>query len=159
MGRGAALTPTIFRAWLAGVIAVASGQFAVAEDGPECFSKYTKFNACEAAREIQSRMAPALPSKISADVTAVNVVVFGPRLTLTALWKLTKADFQDRMSAAGVTMGQMQNRMDQTTTNYVCSTRDLSAFVRLRGEVQYVYRTTDGFQLFAPTVTSCPRPE
>jgi hypothetical protein len=38
---------------------------AIAQDREECFSKYTKYNVCEKAWEMQRTVAPSLPMKMT----------------------------------------------------------------------------------------------
>src|ERR1700741_3543433 len=66
--------------------ALASSARAAAEDGPECFSKFTKFNVCEKAREAQVGLAATLPMKMNANITMSTAIVSGPRLVITAIW-------------------------------------------------------------------------
>ena len=105
--------------------ALASNARAASEDGPECFSKFTKFNVCEKAREAQAGLAATLPMKLNANITMSTAVA---DLTL---------------------------KMDVATKNSVCSLGLMAAFVRLGGQVQYLYRTLDGSIVLSPVVAAC----
>lgn len=126
-----------------------------AADGPECFSKYTKMNICEYARGAHAEMVNVLPMKLSNNVTIVTAVVVGPRLVMGASFQMTKAAAEALATERGITMTAWADKIAEATTNSVCGDKQLSAFVRLGGQVQYVYKTLDGFPIFQPAVTSC----
>jgi len=128
---------------------------ASAQDGAECFSKFTKFNVCEKARELQRGLAPSLPVKMNANVTLSMVYVVGPRIVITAIWHVSKADMDALISAGNMSLADLQARMSQGTRNSVCSQDAMAAFIRLGGQVQYIYKTTDQFVALSPTVTAC----
>ncbi|MBR0870052.1 hypothetical protein JQ633_06765 [Bradyrhizobium tropiciagri] len=135
--------------------ALASNVRAAAEDGPECFSKRTKFNVCEKAREAQAGLAATLPLKMNANITMSTAIVVGPRLILTAIWNIDKAEFDARLRANNTTVADLTAKMDVATQNSVCSMELMAAFVRLGGQVQYLYRTLDGATVLSPLVAAC----
>lgn len=128
-----------------------------AEEAPGCLSKYTRTDICAKARQMQEEMAPHLPTRISADVTIVNVLAVGPRLGLTAVWQMTKAELDQRLFANNMTRDGLADRMTAAATNSVCSDRVLTAFVGLGGQIQYNYLTTDGFRIASPAILACRR--
>jgi len=123
-----------------------------AEDGPECFSPYTKTNVCEYARTAQAATAPTLPMKLNANLTIATVAAVGPRLIYTAVLNLTAAEAEAMANGRGISMQDWAAKMGDNTRNSVCSMDALAAFVRLGGEVQYLYKTADGRVLFSPLV-------
>jgi hypothetical protein len=135
--------------------ALACNAGAATQDGPECFSKFTKFNVCEKAREAQAGLAATLPMKLNANITMSTVIVQGPRVIITAIWNLDKAEFDARILANNTTLADLTLKMDAATKNSVCSLDVMAAFVRLGGQVQYAYRTLDGFTVLSPLVTAC----
>jgi hypothetical protein len=128
---------------------------AAMQDGPECFSKFTKFNVCEKAREAQAGLAATLPMKLNANITMSTAIVQGPRVYITAIWNIDKAEFDARIQANNTTLADLTLKMDTATKNSVCSLDVMAAFVRLGGQVQYAYRTLDGFIVLSPVVTAC----
>jgi hypothetical protein len=50
---------------------------------------------------------------------------------------------------------QWATAMQQATQNYVCGVEPLAAFVRLGGQMQYNYVTSDNFLAFSPLVDRC----
>jgi hypothetical protein len=126
-----------------------------AQDGPECFSKFTNFNVCEKAREAQAGLAATLPMKMNANITMSTAIVQGPRIIITAIWNIEKVDFDARLQANSMTLADLTSKMDAATKNSVCSMDVMAAFVRLGGQVQYAYRTLDGFIVLSPLVSGC----
>jgi hypothetical protein len=145
------------RAWqiLSAVAAVLVASPAAAFDGPECFSKFTKTNICEFARTAQAEVANGLPMKLNNNVTLVTAVVAGTKLIINASFQMTKAGAEALAAERGITMASWNEKMVEYTRNSVCSDKLLSAFVRLGGQLQYIYKTLDGFPIFQPEVGSC----
>jgi hypothetical protein len=135
--------------------ALASNARAASEDGPECFSKFTKFNVCEKAREAQAGLAATLPMKLNANITMSTAIVQGPRVIITAIWNIDKSEFDARLQANNMTVADLTLKMDVATKNSVCSLGLMAAFVRLGGLVQYLYRTLDGSIVLSPVVAAC----
>jgi len=76
------------------MLAASGVALAQSDDPPECFSKVTRFNVCEKAREYQRALAPSLPMKMNANVTISTVVALGPRMVMTAVWNVSKTDLE-----------------------------------------------------------------
>jgi hypothetical protein len=126
-----------------------------ASEGPDCFSKFTKFNVCEKAREAQAGLAATLPMKLNANITMSTAIVQGPRVIITAIWNIDKSEFDARLQANNMTVADLTLKMDVATKNSVCSLGLMAAFVRLGGQVQYLYRTLDGSIVLSPVVAAC----
>jgi len=138
-----------------GAVLPSNTRAAAAEDGPECFSKFTKFNVCEKAREAQAGLAATLPMKVNANITMSTASVAGPRVVLTAIWNIDKAEFDARLQAGKMTVADLTSKMEVATKNSVCSLDLMAAFVRLGGQVQYLYRSLDGFIVLSALVAAC----
>ena len=128
---------------------------ASAQDGSECFSRFTKFNVCQKAREAQAGLAATLPMKLNANITMSTAIVQGPRVIITAIWNIDKSEFDARLQANNMTVADLTLKMDVATKNSVCSLGLMAAFVRLGGQVQYLYRTLDGSIVLSPVVAAC----
>ena len=139
---------------LIAVIALVSTN-ALAEDDP-CLSKLTKTDICAYAKEMQVKTARSLPMPISSTVTVRSIIADGPRTVLGAVWAQTDTEIEARLAATGVARPALVQKIAEMTRNYVCRTDDLAAFVRLGGEMQYVYVTRDNFPVASPLVTTCP---
>lgn len=125
---------------------------------PNCLSPLTKFDVCNYAKEVQAGLAEQLPFSLNANITLSTATVVGPRIVITALWKITKGELDSRLSSGGMSLAQLSENMQSGTEKSVCSMPQMAAFVRLGGQVQYIYRTADGFNALFPLVESCPRP-
>ena len=68
--------------WLLGV-------FCAAAD--ECKPNHVDFDVCAFAREVQTKAAPSLPIKMSANVSFVNILAIGPLLSMGVQWNFTSA--------------------------------------------------------------------
>ena len=139
---------------VAGMLLIADG--AVAQDGAECFSKYTKFNICEKAREFQRTLALSLPMTMNANITLTMAAAEGPRVVIIAIWHISKADMDASLRVGNMSLTDLEARMNEGTQNSVCSQDAMAAFIRLGGQMQYIYKTEDQFVVLSPTVTACP---
>jgi hypothetical protein len=128
---------------------------AAAQDGKECFSEFTKYNVCEQARDIQRLIAASFPMKMNANITLSMAAVAGPRVILTAIWHTNKLDLDDSLRRGAMSLADLEARMGLATGNSVCSQDIMAAFIRLGGQVQYLYKTEDGYVVLAPVVTKC----
>jgi hypothetical protein len=54
-----------------------------------------------------------------------------------------------------MSLADLDQRMSQSTHNSVCSEAAMAPFIRLGGQVQYLYKTEDGYIVPAPVVTDC----
>ncbi len=128
---------------------------AEAQDSASCFSKYTKYNVCEKARELQAALAPTLPMKMNANITMSAVSAAGPRVIVIGIWNSTKSQMEETLKAGNLPLAHFQERMQRATTNSVCSQTIMPAFIRLGGQVQYIYKTGDQYVFASPVVTAC----
>src|SRR4030088_3486372 len=85
---------------------------ASAQDGSECFSRFTKLNVCEKAREAQAGLAATLPMKLNANITMSTAIVQGPRVYITAIWNIDKAEFDARIKANSTTLADLTLKMN-----------------------------------------------
>jgi hypothetical protein len=145
----ARITASLFGAALALTVTAA------AEDGPNCYSSFTKVNVCEYARRVQAEMAPLLPQKMNVNITLTSILTIGPRVVIVGRWQLTKAEMDSTQRDASYSHEQWATAMQQATQNYVCGVEPLAAFVRLGGQMQYNYVTSDNFLAFSPLVDRC----
>jgi hypothetical protein len=136
--------------WLSGIICAAAD---------ECKPNHVDFDVCAFAREVQTKTAPSLPIKISANVTLVNILALGPLITMGVQWSFTSAQIDALMSASQKTPEQFYTVMDDYSKNSVCSSPDTAAFVRLGGIAQYIYKTTDGRTVRTICISDCPAPQ
>lgn len=95
--------------------------------------------------------------KMNANITMSTAIVQGPRLIVTVIWNIDQAVFDTRLQANNTTVADLTLKMDVATKNSVCSLDVMAAFVRLGGQVQYTYRTLDGFIVLSPLVAACHR--
>ncbi|WP_286296476.1 hypothetical protein [Aminobacter sp. SS-2016] len=124
----------------------------------ECFSPATRYNVCEAAAKFQQELAKSLPMQVSNNVTIQSALVIGPRLSINAIWTLSNAELTGMLQAGGVTKAQIIEKLGAQTKSLVCGQPATGAFVRLGGEVQWNYRTSDAVPVASALVDDCPRP-
>jgi hypothetical protein len=127
-----------------------------ANDAVNCKPNLTGFDICEQARSIQQAMAPNLPMQLNANITLQQALAVGVRLSMVAIWNMDDAALSSFLATSGYTKEAFSERMQALTQNSVCSQPVTAAFVRLGGEVDYVYKTTDLAFVAAPLVKSCP---
>src|SRR5260370_30855607 len=116
---------------------------AAAQDGKECFSEITKYNICEKARDIERNVARSFPMKMNANITLAMVAADGPRVVIVAIWHINKPDLDASLLAGGMSLADLDARVSQATHNSVCTQAFMAAFLRLGGQVQYLYKNED----------------
>jgi hypothetical protein len=128
-----------------------------ADTGDSCLSPITQYDVCKKAKEIQSQLSAALPMRLNQEMIMETVIVSGPRLAISATWNMLKSELDSRLELNFTNIGSLKKNIEDNTIRYVCSNELLSAFVRLGGNLQYIYKTRDGFLIHSPIVTNCPR--
>jgi hypothetical protein len=121
----------------------------------DCFSKFTKYDVCAKAKEIQGQAASTLPMRVNAEMTFSQVVAIGPLVMFVIVWQIDSNDLQVALKAQSMTAADLKLKMDQQTKTMICGQQVTAAFVRLRGKIQYAYRTQDGVPVHAPMIEMC----
>lgn len=128
-----------------------------AQSADECFPNLIKFDVCSEAKKMQAEMAKSLPMEVSRNMTLMTAAAFGPRLELNVVWHMTGSTLNNMLVDNGMTHDQLVSRMEQSTRTIVCGQKQPSAaFVRLGGQIQYIYITNDYIPIASPTITQCP---
>lgn len=96
--------------------------------------------------------------KLNAAITLSFATVVGPRITIIAIWRIAKSELDSSLTINGMTLPDLAAKMQNATANSVCGQPADGAFVRLGGQIEYVYRTLDGFDVIRAPVISCPNP-
>lgn len=107
------------------------------------------------AKEVAAEFAPNLPMQISKNLTVRAVTAIDTSLTLVALLAYDYDYLKSAATAGGVTPESLKPKMQEMTTNMVCTDELLTAFVRLGGEIQYIYQFNDGVQYMVAVVKKC----
>ncbi len=93
--------------------------------------------------------------KMNANITLAMVAADGPRVVIVAIWHINKPDLDASLLAGGMSLADLDARVSQATHNSVCTQAFMAAFLRLGGQVQYLYKTEDGHIVLSPVVTEC----
>jgi hypothetical protein len=131
------------------------GSPALSQTQDECLSEFIKHDVCADALNLQTEAAPYLPQRINNEMIIVSVLAVGPLLSMNVQWLMTKPELNARLKINKISLLKLRRQMQEFTTTAVCSDKIQSAFVRLGGRVQFIYSTTDAFQIAAPTVSDC----
>jgi hypothetical protein len=128
-----------------------------AQSTDECFPNLIKFDVCSAAKKMQGEMAKSFPMNVSRNMTLMTAAAFGPRLAVMAVWHMTGSALNEMLIESGMTHEQLASRMNQDAQTFVCGQKQpTAAFVRLGGQIQYIYITDDYIPVASPTITQCP---
>ncbi|WP_158818987.1 hypothetical protein [Methylocapsa sp. S129] len=128
---------------------------AAAQDGKDCFSQDAHLNVCEKARALQAKIAQLLPIQMKTNVIFTKVGAVGTRVVITANWGLSKSEFDASSHASGMSARDLASQVESNMRGSVCSEPIMATFVRLGGQVQYLYQTKDGHIVLSPIVTGC----
>ena len=129
---------------------------AIAEDG-EDVSPTSPETTLRNSSRLPELITASLPMKMSENMTLSMVSAAGPRVVNIAIWHKKKVDVDALLQAGGISVADLTARMNQGTRNSVCSDKVLSAFVWLGGQVEYIYKTEDGYIVPRPVVMAANR--
>jgi hypothetical protein len=121
----------------------------------ECKAKYGPIDLCARARSISDRIAPALPMRVSSELTITTIVAAGNRVIMTATWELTEAQYREQLTSRHITPEQFEAHMQRLTQRLACRAEAAAAFVTLGGQIQYSYVSSDGHLIVAPVIDNC----
>jgi hypothetical protein len=122
----------------------------------ECIPNIVDFDVCEHASMIQQEVAPTLPMPVNGNMTLQHVLASGPRLSVVIVWHIENANVERGLTDSGLDRSGLAEMMDEHAYNMACGQEVLAAFVRLGGQIEYVYRTIDAHPVHAPIVEHCP---
>jgi hypothetical protein len=134
---------------------MASAPSALAQGPEECRANYGNVDLCAAAQTIRGHVAPRLPLRLAADMTVTTISATGRRITMSATWGLTKAQFREQLTIRHITAEQFAGHLERLTKRLACSSKPEAAFVTLGGEIEYHYVTSDGYAIAEPVIISC----
>ena len=121
----------------------------------ECKAKYGPIDLCARARTISDRLAPALPMRVSSEMTITTIMAAGNRVIMTATWELTEAQYREQLTIHHITPEQFEAHMQRLTQRLACGQEAAAAFVSLGGQIQYSYVSSDGHPIVAPVIDNC----
>ncbi|TIM63993.1 MAG: hypothetical protein E5Y58_27570 [Mesorhizobium sp.] len=134
--------------------ALALPSSAMADD--DCQSKDKTNDLCKFAASLQETLAPTLPKAINSTLTINAVAATGRRLIVYAVWSETKAQMDAFVQSLGVSQANYNDGLLVATKGRVCSPEGMTDFIQKGGELEYKYRTIDGFLEVSALVTGCP---
>ena len=114
-----------------------------------------RYNICQTAKTIQKEMAKNTPQKISKNILMRSVTVFDNQLTINAMLLYDKQFLEDAVRKGNRTMSSINSQMKETTIKYICSTSDLSRFIKEGGKLSYQYQFNDGEKYLSIHIRSC----
>ena len=127
-----------------------------AEGEDECQSRYTHYDVCAKASEVQRELAPLLPMQMISTMTLSTVIAVGPLLAFSVVWKIEHRELMLSLTNIGKTMDDLTVTMEAQTSTLVCGQDVLAAFVGLGGKIEYNYRTLDAVPITSITIQDCP---
>ncbi len=107
------------------------------------------------ARNVAAELAPNLPMQVSKNIVLENVVVAENVVQLKGVLQYDLKFLTDSAVAGGVTQDSIKQKMAANTQNMVCTDEQMSAFVRLGGEIHYLYFFNDGVQYMVIEIDDC----
>jgi hypothetical protein len=141
-------------ALIVGLISFSGGAYA-----SSCIPNSINFDVCAEARKMQAGMASHLPMKMNQNMTLLSVIAIEKRVAMTVVWNMSNGELEQTLKISNMTRSDLVEKMRGQTKTMVCSGEKspTAAFVRLGGEIQYMYRTQDGFPIVEALVNDCPR--
>jgi hypothetical protein len=107
------------------------------------------------AREAAEEFQPNLPMQMGPNMVLRSVFALGTKVAMAVHLNYNEATLNAQYRQHGLGVDDAKKGMTAHTTNGLCSTPDMAAFITLGGSVMYKYQYQDG-TLFAETlIDSC----
>ena len=135
-------------------LAVLASPMALAAD--VCTTNVTGFDVCEKAKEIASQVKPHLPMTLSENVSMYDINAEKNKLVANVKLGVTEEEVLAAAKQNHLTPGVVKNRLADTAKTGVCAGKNpIGAFIRLGGEMQYIYTYPSGEIYTTVDITSC----
>ncbi|WP_436910879.1 hypothetical protein [Klebsiella michiganensis] len=122
----------------------------------KCKPNLTEFDVCERAQKIVTQVRPRLPLTLSENVIMKDVSADGNKIIAQVRLGVTEEEMLATASETHTSIDVAKSRMAEITKNGLCANKNpLGSFIRLGGEMQYVYTYPSGTFFNAVTVSSC----
>lgn len=139
------------------LIAVISLTFLLSQSvlADECLSRYSKTDVCEYARNLTSEMAPSLPMQLNQNMSLESIASIKNIIQLVAQLRYDRKYLETLYHSRGLKLSEFEGAMRRSVDSMCAEGNPLGAFVRLGGELMYVYRFSDGEQFLTVTKSVC----
>lgn len=122
----------------------------------ECMPNHINFNVCEKAKEIATQVRPHLPMTLSDNVSMYDINAERNKLVANVKLGLTEEEMLDLAQQNHITPGVAKTRLADMAKSGVCVSKNpIGAFIRLGGEMQYIYTYPSGNTYATVDITSC----
>lgn len=121
-----------------------------------CKPNLTGVDVCEKAKEIAGQVRPQLPLALSENVNMYDISSEKNKLTAKVRLGMTEDQMLEAATQNHITPGVAKTRLGEMAKSSVCTSKNpLGAFVRLGGEMQYIYTHPSGATYTTVDITSC----
>jgi len=125
----------------------------------KCSPNLTGFDICQQAQKIVNEVRPLLPMRLD-DSMALEMLSINSddnRLTAKIRMSMTEEQMLDAAFKNHLKPGVVKTRMSDLVMQQVCNRKNpLRSFIRLGGEVSYIYSHPSGQVYNTVNITSCP---
>lgn len=121
-----------------------------------CDTDKYDFNICKVARNISDDLAPSLPMQLNQNMRLEKTFAIKNIVSMHAVLGYTKQHLEQEASKAGITMKTLEEKMRSTTIAIVCKSESkTSKFIKLGGEIQYIYSYSDYMPYLEIDIKKC----
>ncbi|KLE49946.1 hypothetical protein PGN57_05270 [Klebsiella aerogenes] len=135
-------------------LAVLASPLAIAAN--MCTPNLTGFDVCEKAKEIASQVRPQLPLTLSENVNMYDIRSDQNKLIAKVRLGMTEDEMLEAAAQNHITPGMAKNRLGEMAKSGVCTGKNpIGSFIRLGGEMRYIYTHPSGATYTTVDITSC----
>lgn len=122
----------------------------------ECTPNLTGFDVCKKAQEIANQVRPQLPLTLSENVSMYDIHADKNRLIANVKLGMTENEMLEAAKHNHITPGVAKSRLGAMAKNGVCANKNpIGAFIKLGGEMRYIYTHPSGKNYTTVDITSC----
>jgi len=134
------------------LILLALPYYAAAED--ECVNEYTELNICNEARRLSDGIARELPMRLSQRMIWDSTSSYGNTLQGHIMYTYDREYLESIAETSGMSINQMEEAVHQFARG-MCAEEMIKSFIRVGGQIKFVYRFSDGEKFTEIVVNEC----
>ena len=121
----------------------------------DCLSQYTKTDVCEYARNLAKEISSSLPMQLNHNMSLESIAAIKNIIQLVAQLRFDKSYLENFYASKGLKLSDFEAAMRKSVDSMCAKGNPVGGFIRLGGEVRYVYRFSDGEQFLAVAKKAC----
>tara|TARA_R110002074_G_scaffold402320_1_gene606895 strand:- start:1123 stop:3207 length:2085 start_codon:yes stop_codon:yes gene_type:complete len=121
----------------------------------ECSDQKTNFDVCDYAKEYAQKFSRSLPMDISQSMSIESVAAIENSLTMIVQLRHDREFIEKLYDRRGQNLSDYEEVLKNTLDSMCSKENPVGAFIRLGGEVRFIYRFSDGERFLSVEKNNC----